>query len=373
MDSHELTTRISQKLKAQGIEPDSERIEAKINRLVSEFGVPPAEAERTILQDIFKEHGITVQKPAPASSGTQQIADLSPGEWVTIQGKVVSVVDPPSPAVAQTGVIADPSGAVRFVIFSKSAPALLRPGEWLRIESAVVDEFRGLANLKIHSGTVITPINEDRPLNPVITRIADLAPGIATITAKVIQDWEVRHDRMQQTGLLGDESGTVKFTVWKGGTEEKLRQDQVYTIPYATVEEYQGRLSVTIDPAACIPVDDMEIDASIGAGVHEEPLALIEGKIVAIELPPRTLLPGLELLQPQKVHTRSPSGQMLILCLLNRVDGTQSKAPQWEHSVVLPGYQLARARSSLRSRIALSPRLRQPRLQNSLPGYQRSG
>ncbi len=59
MDSHELTTRISQKLKAQGIEPDSERIEAKINRLVSEFGVPPAEAERTILQDIFRawHHG----------------------------------------------------------------------------------------------------------------------------------------------------------------------------------------------------------------------------------------------------------------------------------------------------------------------------
>ncbi len=92
-----------------------------------------------------------------------------PGEWVAIEGKVVSVADPPSPAVAQTGVIADSSGAVRFVIFAKNAPALLRKGAWYRLESAVVDEFRGQVNLKVHSGTTITPIDEDRTLEPVIT------------------------------------------------------------------------------------------------------------------------------------------------------------------------------------------------------------
>lgn len=285
MDTHEITARISQKLKAQEIVADSERIEAKINRLVMEFGVPPAEAERTILLDILKEHGKQMPKPAASSSADMvAIADIAPGEWVTIEGKVVSVTDPPSPAVAQKGVIADDSGAISFVIFAKGAPALLRQGEWYRLESAVVDEFRGLANLKIHSGTVVTPINEDRPLAPVVTRIADLTPGIASIRAKVTQNWDVRHDRMQQTGLLGDESGTVKFTVWKGGSDQKLATEQAYLIGFASVEEYNGRLSVIIDPASCSFLEDDDIEARTGsAGSMEEALPRMEVKVVSLE------------------------------------------------------------------------------------------
>jgi len=285
MDTHEITTRISQKLKSQDINPDLERIEAKINRLVSEFGVPPSEAERTILQDILKEHGKEIPKPQTSSTAdVTPVASLVPGEWVTIEGKVVSVTDPPSPAVAQKGIIADESGAIRFVIFAKGAPALLKAGEWYRLESAVVDEFRGLANLKIHSGTTVTPINEDRTLTPVFTSIADLSPGIASIKGKVIQNWEVRHDRMQQTGLIGDETGTVKFLVWKGGSDQQLATDQVYSIHYAAVEEYNGRLSVTIDPAACSPLEDGDIEVQSGApGAMEEALPRIEGKIISIE------------------------------------------------------------------------------------------
>jgi len=285
MDTHEIIARISQKLKAQDIVPDSERIEAKINRLVSEFGVPPAEAERTILQDILKEHGKEMPKPQPSSSSNMMsIADLAPGEWVSIEGKVVSVTDPPSPAVAQKGIIADESGAIGFVIFAKGAPALLKAGEWYRLESAVVDEFRGLANLKIHSGTTVTPINEDRPLTPVVTSIADLSPGIASIKGKVIQNWEVRHDRMQQTGIIGDETGTVKFLVWKGGSDQQLAVDQDYFIRYAAVEEYNGRLSVIIDPATCSPLEDDDIDVRSGApGAMEEALPRIEGKIISLE------------------------------------------------------------------------------------------
>jgi len=282
METDDIIARISQKLKAQGIEPRPESIASKINRLVTEFGVPPFEAERTILQDILKEHGVSQPKPAQSSSSdTVGIGTIAPGEWVTVEGKVISVTDPPSPAVAQTGVIADDTGAVRFVIFAKNAPALLKVGEWFRLESAVVDEFRGLANLKIHGGTTVTPINEDRPLTPEITRIADLRPGIASVTAKVVQDWDVRHDRMLQTGLLGDESGTVKFIIWKGGSDRKLEPDTVYTFTFVPVEEYNGRLSLTIDPAACIPSDSV-IAVPAGPAGSEEPMPRFEGKIISV-------------------------------------------------------------------------------------------
>ncbi|MFB6174140.1 MAG: replication factor A, partial [Halobacteriales archaeon] len=34
------------------------------------------------------------------------------------------------------------------------------------------------------------------------------------VTAKVVELWEPRSDAVAQVGLLGDESGTIKFTKW---------------------------------------------------------------------------------------------------------------------------------------------------------------
>ena len=102
---------------------------------------------------------------------------------------------------------------------------------------------KGSPNMKIHSGTTISQMEKDVPLLPSITPSAELAPGVGSVRAKVIQDWDVLSDRMLQTGLLGDESGTIKFVIWKEEGKEKLELDGVYNIYYATVDEHNGRLS----------------------------------------------------------------------------------------------------------------------------------
>ena len=103
-------------------------------------------------------------------------------------------------------------------------------GSWYRIESAVVDEYKGVPNLKIHSGTTIKEIGKDRALIPTPVPIKDLHPGIGGVRAKVIQEWDASHERMLQSGLLGDESGTIKFVMWKEPGKEKLAVGSVYTI-----------------------------------------------------------------------------------------------------------------------------------------------
>jgi replication factor A1 len=268
MDYSEAAERISRKFSKSGQTVDVKKIEGKLKRLVDEFGVQPQEAERSVTNELNKEFNIPVAGSAGggrAGSTNEQkkIAEGVPGEWVTIEGKVVALSAPASPSIAQSGIIADDSGAIRFVAWAKSNAPKMAEGSWYRIESAVVDEFKGVPNLKIHSGTTVKEISEDRSLIPAPQQIRDLHPGIGGVRAKVVQEWDASHERMLQSGLLGDETGTIKFVIWKEPGKEKLTVGAVYSIFYAQVDEFNGRLSLNLN-AATIMQEDAEIAVSGG-------------------------------------------------------------------------------------------------------------
>jgi len=274
MNLSEVTERISRKLEAKGAQPDRQKIESRLRRLVEEFGVNIDEAERTVTADLAREHNVT--GVGNSSTELRPIHEIVPGEWVTIEGKIVALTPPVSPSIAQTGIIADSSGAMRFVTWTRANAPAMEYGHWYRIESAVVDEYKGAPNLKIHSGTTISRMEKDAPLLPSITPIAELKPGVGSVRAKFIQEWEVSHDRMLQTGLLGDETGTIKFVIWKEEGKDRLELDAVYNIFYATVDEYNGRLSLALNTAMYITDEgDIEVGRAEteiqGALVHVAP------------------------------------------------------------------------------------------------------
>ncbi|MDD1715193.1 MAG: nucleotide-binding protein [Methanoregulaceae archaeon] len=272
MDYSDTAERISQKVRAKGHEADAVKIEGKLRRLVEEFGVPPAEAERTVANELAREFSITGMGSAAVEE--KLLNQLLPGEWATVEAKVVSLSSSPSPAIAQTGILADASGALRFVVWSKASAPILTPGKWYRFESAVVDEYRGSANIKVHSGTTVRELSRDTPLIPKTTPIRDLSPGIGCVRAKVVQEWETAHERMLQTGLLGDESGTVKFVIWKEEGKEKLGPGLVYSIYYALVDEFSGRYSLNLNTAMILP-EEGDIAVSAGEGTFQGALVHI--------------------------------------------------------------------------------------------------
>lgn len=261
MDYSDTADRISLKVKAKGHEADTVKIEGKLRRLVEEFGVPPAEAERTVMNELARE--FSLNGLGTAAGEEKSLNALMAGEWATVEAKVVSLTSAQSSAIAQSGILADSSGAIRFVVWAKANAPLLEHGKWYRFESAVVDEYRGSANLKIHSGTVIKEISRDTVLIPEVTPIADLTPGIGSVRAKVIQEWDTTHDRMLQSGLLGDETGTVKFVIWKEEGKERLVPGMVYTLYYAIVDEYSGRYSLNLNTATVVP-EEGDIPVSSG-------------------------------------------------------------------------------------------------------------
>jgi replication factor A1 len=254
MDYSEIAERISRKFSQKNQTVDSKKIEGKLRRLVDEFGVLPSEAERSVTNELAKEFNIptlgTGSGSGPGSATEQKkIADAMPGDWVTIEGKVVSLSTPASPTIAQSGIVADESGAIRFIVWTKSNAPAMTEGSWYRIESAVVDDYKGIPGIKVHSGTTIKELGTTDPLIPVPVQIKDIHTGVGSVRAKVVQEWEPTHDRMLQSGLLGDETGTIKFVIWKELGKERLEVGSVYSVFYALVDEYNGRLSLNLTTA----------------------------------------------------------------------------------------------------------------------------
>ena len=269
MPIKEISERISGKFVEKGIEINKASVETQLDRLINEFCVNPAEAERAVLSDLSREYQVDVISTANAGTGevVRSINLVRAGEWVSIEGRVVSLEDVRSDAIAQSGTLADETGAIRYVIWSKSGKEILKEGKWYRISHAVADEFKGAVSLKVHSGTEIEEIDGRILPIPVPVPLAELKPGIATVRIKLVQEWEPRHERILQTGIVGDESGTVKFTIWKDGSpeQETLKPDVVYEIYYAPVDEYQGRCSVTLRDGMF-----MEVDGSIEVGTLKQ-------------------------------------------------------------------------------------------------------
>ncbi|MDG5776080.1 replication factor A [Haloarculaceae archaeon H-GB2-1] len=80
------------------------------------------------------------------------------------------------------------------------------------------------------------------------------------LSAKVVELWEPRADAVAQVGLLGDETGTVKFTKWSKSDLPELEEEKVYSLRNVVTDEYQGRFSVKLNRTTTIEELDEEIE-----------------------------------------------------------------------------------------------------------------
>lgn len=238
-------------------------------KLHSGTTITPIEDTGKMVSSAADEMAAALKIGADNTDVVSDIASVKPNDWVTIEGKIVTLQSPPSASIAQKGIIADASGAIDFVIWEKAGAEPLEEHRWYRFESATIDEYRSAPSMKIHSGTKITPIAEDRFLNPVITPLADLTPGVACVRVKMLDNWEVRSEWMLQTGLVGDETSRMKFVLWKNrdGTpdETALEVDKVYTIYYAGVDEYNERYSLNLSGATILEEEGADIEVGSDA------------------------------------------------------------------------------------------------------------
>ena len=108
--------------------------------------------------------------------------------------------------------------------------------------------------------TKVTDINaEDRWIN---------------LRVRIVQLWEPNSPSIAQVGLLGDETGTIKFTSWSNANLPVLRDGQSYSIRNVVTKSWQGRFSVSLNKASEIAPLDEEVE--VGRAEEEISGAIID-------------------------------------------------------------------------------------------------
>jgi replication factor A1 len=96
------------------------------------------------------------------------------------------------------------------------------------------------------------------------------------LTVKVVDLWEPGADSIAQVGLLGDETGTIKFTKWAKSDLPSLEEGSVYRLENVVTDEYEGRFSVKLNSSTTI--EEIDTDIEVGDDSTE-----IEGALVDIQ------------------------------------------------------------------------------------------
>ncbi|WP_435181455.1 replication factor A [Halorussus sp. AFM4] len=151
--------------------------------------------------------------------------------------------------------------------------------EKLTVEYRVpVDEAaRSVINRELKAAGVESESFYQGDVDPVELASIDTDEEWVDVVAEVIDLWEPRSDSISQVGLLGDESGTLKFVSWETSDLPDLEEGEGYQLESVVTDEYQGNYSVKLNSATDIThCEDAEIDVGDGGSVFEGALVDIQ-------------------------------------------------------------------------------------------------
>ncbi|WIV68578.1 replication factor A [Natrialbaceae archaeon AArc-T1-2] len=144
------------------LEVDLEDVEDRLATLVEEYKVPMDEARRSVTNHYLDEAGLEREDLAGGGSDEVTVEDVDePEQWIDLTAKVIELWEPRSDAVAQVGLLGDPTGTIKFTKWAKSDLPSLEEGGVYRLRNVVTDEYQGRYSVKLNSTTVIEEREED--------------------------------------------------------------------------------------------------------------------------------------------------------------------------------------------------------------------
>jgi replication factor A1 len=96
------------------------------------------------------------------------------------------------------------------------------------------------------------------------------------LEVQVVDLWEDTHESMAQAGLLGDESGTIKFISWAASDLPPLREGESYRLDGVVTDEYEGRHSVKL--VSTTGIECLATDVEVDDNQHTMEGALVDIK-----------------------------------------------------------------------------------------------
>ncbi|MFB6127196.1 MAG: replication factor A [Halolamina sp.] len=96
------------------------------------------------------------------------------------------------------------------------------------------------------------------------------------LRVQVADLWDPQHESIAQVGLLGDESGTIKFVAFDTSDLPELEEGESYALGNVVTDEYEGSYSVKLNRTTTIT----ELDESVEVG---DDSVTVEGALVDVQ------------------------------------------------------------------------------------------
>ncbi|WMW21279.1 replication factor A [Methanolobus mangrovi] len=85
------------------------------------------------------------------------------------------------------------------------------------------------------------------------------------VRGKIVQLWDNSHESISQVGLVGDESGTIKFTLWESAGAPLVEEGKSYVFKNVVVNEWNGKFQLNVNKSSSIESIDEEIEVGTTA------------------------------------------------------------------------------------------------------------
>ena len=79
-----------------------------------------------------------------------------------------------------------------------------------------------------------------------IDAVGDVDRGTVSIAGEWVEDWEPTSPAISQVGLLADETGQIKVTIWTKSDQPRIDEGERVRISNAKTSWYEGRVSVAL-------------------------------------------------------------------------------------------------------------------------------
>ena len=281
----EIVDQILTRLKDQGVEVPEGEVESRLRMLIEDFRVPESEARRSVLNYFLKEHGLTpIRGATRGASEKAKVSEISePGKWIDLEVKVLELWDPTSSSISQTGLVGDETGSLKFVKWAKSGLSDMEEGKSYLLKNVATDEYQGRFSVKINRTSEITPLERQvvakaigQPRGSQSIKISEVSESgkWVDLRAKVVQLWDPNSESISQTGLVGDETGSMKFVKWAKSGLSDLEEGKSYLLKNVTTDEYQGRFSIKINRTS--EITPLEEDIAVGTQAVEFTGAMVD-------------------------------------------------------------------------------------------------
>ena len=139
-------------------------------------------------------------------------------------------------------------------------------------ESSVVSYF--LRQLGVDKADYYTGSGENQTVS--IADIPQEEGKWINLRVKFVKEWDTTSDFIRQSGLIGDETGQVKFVLWMNAGLQEMVEGKCYTLDNIVTNVYNDRVSVSFNKTSTITeIDD---DITVGYTTSE-----FTGALVAIK------------------------------------------------------------------------------------------